>query len=132
MTKKTLLHGLSAGFLSAIACLFYSEIYNATSGADFSEVINIFPVIITCIVGCMIAAAGNLFLAKWIGNKNTHEIIFNIIFLFLTFISCIYPLSVRLPYEKFDFPQLFNGLVIPMHFFPVLFWIALSPVFKKS
>jgi len=129
--QKIFLHGLAAGLISAIACLFYSELYSSALNVNFSEVINIFTVMGTCLIGCLLAATGYLILSAKVKTQTTLEVIFNIIFVFLTFLSCIYPFSVKLPLT-IDFPELFPGLVIPMHFFPVLFWIALNPVFKHS
>ena len=128
--KKILIHGLAAGVISAIACLFYNALYNASLGTDFSEFINIFSVMGTCLLGCLIAASGYYFLTTQIKDKITVDVVFNAIFVLLTFLSCIYPFSKKLPLE-IDSPELFPGLVIPMHFFPVLFWIALSPMLKK-
>ncbi|MFK7756443.1 MAG: hypothetical protein AB8B53_05870 [Flavobacteriales bacterium] len=128
--KKTLLHGLASGVISAIACLFYSELYNAAMYTDFSEFINIFTVMGTCLLGSLIAALGYYFLTVRIKDATTVDVIFNVVFVFLTFISCIYPFSKKLPLE-IESPELFPGLVIPMHFFPVLFWIALTPILKK-
>lgn len=128
--QKIFIHGLLAGLISAIACLIYSNIYSAAMYVDFSEVINIFSVMGTCLAGCLVAAGGYYFLTRYLKDQNTLEVVFNIIFIFLTFISCIYPFSVPLPLDL-ESPELFPGLVIPMHFFPVLFWIALNPVFKK-
>ena len=128
--KKILMHGLAAGIISAIACLFYNALYNASLCTDFSEFIHIFSVMGTCLFGCLIAALGFYLLTTRIKDLNTVEVIFNVLFVFLTFLSCIYPFSKKLPFE-IDNPELFPGLVIPMHFFPVLFWIALSPIFKK-
>ena len=131
MVKKTILHGLSAGLLSAISCLVYSQIHTATTGADYSSVITLIPVMVTCLLGSLGAAAGYLLLKKLIKDLDTCDVVFNIAYVFLTFLSCIYPLSVRLSPQDFETPELFNGLVIPMHFFPVLFWITLNPVFKN-
>jgi len=131
MIKKIILHGITAGLLSAISCLVYSEVYTATTGADFSSIISILPVMAVCLIGCLIAAGGYIFLHKTFLNTDTCDVIFNISFVFLTFISCIYPLSFKLSPFEYEAPALFNGLVVPMHFFPVLFWIALNPLFKN-
>ncbi len=128
--QKIFLHGLAAGLVSAIACLFYCQLYCSAMLVDFSEVVNIFSVMGICLLTSLLASAGYYFLTRVIKDRNILEMIFNIIFVFLTFVSCIYPFTVRLPLE-IDFPELFPGLVIPMHFFPVLFWIAFNPLFNK-
>lgn len=129
--QKIFLHGLAAGLISAIVCLFYSELYSSAMDVDFSDVINIFSVMGTCLFGSLIAAAGYYFLTTKVSDRDIVDVVFNIIFLTLTFLSCIYPFSVRLPFEL-ESPELFPGLVIPMHFFPVLFWIAFNPAFKHG
>jgi hypothetical protein len=120
--QKIFLHGLLAGLVSAIVCLFYSEVYSTSLQVDFSDVINIFSVMGTCLFGSLIASAGYYFLSTKLSDGDVTDVLFNITFLTLTFLSCIYPFS----------PELFPGLVIPMHFFPVLFWIAFNPIFKHG
>ncbi|MEJ6795603.1 MAG: hypothetical protein QNK63_02730 [Flavobacteriales bacterium] len=129
--QKIFLHGLLAGLVSAIVCLFYSEVYSTSLQVDFSDVINIFSVMGTCLFGSLIASAGYYFLSTKLSDGDVTDVLFNITFLTLTFLSCIYPFSVQLPLEL-DSPELFPGLVIPMHFFPVLFWIAFNPIFKHG
>jgi len=41
------------------------------------------------------------------------------------------PIAVRLP-TNIDTPELFPGMVIPMHFFPALAWFTLKPLFIRS
>ncbi len=129
--KRIYLHGLGAGLISAIACLFYSEIYSTAMYVDFSDVINIFSVMGTCLLGSLVAASGYYFLTTKMKDRDIIDVLFNVIYVTLTFLSCIYPFSVKLPLDL-DAPELFPGLVIPMHFFPVLFWIALNPAFKHG
>ena len=127
--QKIFLHGLLAGLVSAIVCLFYSEVYSTSLQVDFSDVINIFcPVIL---FGSLIASAGYYFLSTKLLAGDVTDVLLLDVTLTLTFLSCIYPFSVQLPLEL-DSPELFPGLVIPMHFFPVLFWIAFNPIFKHG
>ena len=129
--QRIFLHGLLAGLVSAIVCLFYSEVYSTSLRVNFSDVINIFSVMGTCLFGSLIASTGYYFLSTKLSDGDVTDVLFNITFLTLTFLSCIYPFSVQLPLEL-DSPELFPGLVIPMHFFPVLFWIAFNPIFKHG
>ena len=58
MFKKMFYHGISAGILSAAACIIYNRIYFFATEADFSKVINI-PVITGInLFACLLAAAG--------------------------------------------------------------------------
>ena len=95
MFKKIFYHGISAGILSAVACIIYNRIYFFATEADFSKVINI-PVIagINLFAG-MLAAAG-YWAFKRLLKKNA-DIFFNLTFTILSFASVIYPISVSLP-----------------------------------
>ncbi len=129
--QKIFLHGLAAGLVSAIACLFYCEVYSSAMRVDFSTVINIYSVMGVCLFGSMIASAGYYLLSIKVSNVDIVDVVFNLFFITLTFFSCIYPFLAKLPLNLKS-PELFPGLVIPMHFFPVLFWVALNPVFKHG
>ncbi len=54
----------------------------------------------------------------------------NIIIGLLTFFSIIVPLSITLPLD-IDFPELYPGLAVPIHFFPALIFFGLTPFFDK-
>jgi hypothetical protein len=49
----------------------------------------------------------------------------------LSFASIIGAIGMTLPLD-IDFPELFPGLVVPMHFFPALAYFAIAPFFKKE
>ncbi|MFK8036959.1 MAG: hypothetical protein AB8B74_01615 [Crocinitomicaceae bacterium] len=55
----------------------------------------------------------------------------NILIAILTFASIIGPITMTLPLEL-DFPELFPGLAVPMHFFPAMIFFGLSPFFEKK
>jgi hypothetical protein len=129
MFKKMFYHGISAGILSAAACIIYNRIYFFATEADFSKVINI-PVITGInLFACLLAAAGYWAFKKLL--KKNAEIFFNLTFTILSFASVVYPVSVSLPLD-IKFPELFPGLTVPMHFFPALAWFTLRPLFIKE
>ena len=129
MFKKIFYHGISAGILSAVACIIYNRIYFFATEADFSKVINI-PVIIGInLFACMLAAGGYRAFKKLL--KKNADIFFNFTFTILSFASVIYPISVSLPLD-IKFPELFPGLTVPMHFFPALAWFTVRPLFIKE
>ncbi len=127
--QKTFYHGITAGALSALACIVYSNAYNGAMMTDFSKVVSIGGIIGSCIFGCVLASLGYYFFAKKV-TSNT-DVWFNIIFLILTFASFVGPFSATLPLDM-ESPELFAGLTIPMHIFPILFWLATKPLFFKS
>ena len=129
MGKKIFFYGISAGLLSALACIIYNRIYFFATETDFSKVINM-PVIISInLLACMVAAVGYWALKKLL--KKNADIFFNLTFTILSFASVIYPISVSLPLD-IKSPELFPGLTVPMHFFPALAWFTLRPFFIKE
>lgn len=129
MNKKLFIQGLSAGILSSIACIIYNRIYLFATEVDFSKVVNI-PVLISInLLACILAAAG-CFVFKKLFKKNA-ELLFNLTFSILSFISVMYPISISLPLSIKN-PELFPGLTVPMHFFPALAWFTLRPLFVNE
>jgi hypothetical protein len=81
------------------------------------------------VFGCMLMASGNAVLLrlgklKWMGW-------FNILVAVLSFASIISPISMSLPLD-INNPELFPGLVVPMHFFPALAYFTLAPFFPAN
>jgi hypothetical protein len=72
---------------------------------------------------------GYALLAKWLPRAG--EIVFNFVFVILTFASIMGPFAAKLPLT-IEAPELFPGLTVPMHFFPVLAWFTLKPLFIKK
>jgi hypothetical protein len=129
MFKKIFFQGISAGILSAVACIIYNRIYFFATEIDFSKVINI-PVLIGInLLAGMLAAAGYWVFKKLL--KKNGDIFFNLTFTILSFASVIFPISVSLPLSIKN-PELFPGLAVPMHFFPALAWFTIRPLFVKE
>lgn len=124
--KQALTHGVTAGILAAFASLAYNTAYSQALVVDFSKVINPTGIIGSSIFGGVLASVGYHVFSKWV--KNQADIWFNMIFLVLSFASLISPFAVSLPLS-IESPELFAGLTIPMHLFPVLFWVAAKPLF---
>jgi hypothetical protein len=127
--KKNLLHGATAGLLSGIACIIYNNVYSQALLVNYSKVVNATGLLITCIAGCTVASLGYYYLLRIAKNKT--ETIFNSIFLVLTFASFIGPFAATLPNDT-EAPELFIGLTIPMHLFPIIFWLATKPLFNQK
>src|SRR5215212_10280747 len=47
------------------------------------------------------------------------------------FASILAPFAMKLPFD-IETPELFPGLIVPMHFFPALAWFTLKPLFIRS
>ena len=124
--KANLLHGIIAGILSAVAAIVFLNIYQELYFVDFSLVINTTSIVGASIIGTLLMSTGYFFLEKL--KKENMKGILNLIIMLVSFISIIPPMGMSLPLE-IDFPELFPGLVIPMHFFPAMIFFGVAPFF---
>jgi ABC-type branched-subunit amino acid transport system permease subunit len=129
MLRKSLALGIISGLLAGIAGVIYSRLYYSINEADFSRVASTVRIIAGSLFGGVLAAIGYTLLDRWLRARG--EIVFNLLFTLISFITLLAPIAVRLP-RNIDTPELFPGLVIPMHFFPALAWFTLKPIFIKS
>ncbi len=127
--KKLLIQGLVAGLLSGIAGIIYLTIYQEAFGVDYQQVINMGAIIGASVIGCMLMTLGYAALLKF--NKQSLAGWLNILIAVLSFASIISPIGMSLPLDV-EFPELFPGLVVPMHFFPALAFFAITPFFQQS
>jgi hypothetical protein len=126
MFKRLLFLGITAGVLAGIASIIYQKVYTSSLGADFSKIATPAGIIASSVIGCVLASVGFWLLGRWM--KNRAELVFNLVFVVLSFATIIGPFAVKLPFSV-EAPELFPGLTIPMHFFPVLAWLTLKPAF---
>jgi H+/Cl- antiporter ClcA len=129
MFKKSLALGIVSGLLAGIAGIVYARVYYTINESDFSKVVNAVRIVSASVFGGVLAAIGYTLLDKWLKNKG--EIVFNLCFAAISFASLLAPIAVKLP-TTIETPELFPGLVIPMHFFPALAWFTLRPIFIRS
>jgi ABC-type branched-subunit amino acid transport system permease subunit len=129
MFKKALLLGIVSGLLAGVAGLIYARVYYTANEADFSKVASTIRILSSSLFGGVLAAIGYTALVKALKNKG--EIVFNLVFTILSFASLLLPIAFKLPLT-IETPELFPGMVIPMHFFPALGWYTLKPLFIKN
>jgi ABC-type branched-subunit amino acid transport system permease subunit len=129
MFNKSLALGIVSGLLAGIAGVIYAQVYHRSLGADFSKVASTIRIIAASLIGGVLAAIGYTLLNKWL--KDRGEIVFNLLFSLFSFAALLAPFAVKLPLDL-EAPELFPGLVIPMHFFPALAWFTLKPIFIRS
>jgi ABC-type branched-subunit amino acid transport system permease subunit len=129
MFKQALLLGIVSGLLAGIAGLVYAHLYFTINEADFSKVASTLRILSSSLFGGVLAAIGYTAILKWLKGKG--EIVFNLLFTILSFASLLLPIAFKLPL-KIETPELFPGMVIPMHFFPALGWYTLKPLFLKK
>jgi len=129
MFKKALILGIISGLLAGLAGLIYAHLYYSINEADFSKVASSVRIVAGSVAGGVLAAIGFTALDKWLKDKG--EIVFNLLFTIVSFASLLTPIAYRLPREL-ETPELFPGMVIPMHFFPALAWYTLRPLFIRQ
>jgi ABC-type branched-subunit amino acid transport system permease subunit len=129
MSKKVFLLGTISGLLAGIAGVIYARVYYQINEADFSKVASTAKIMAGSLFGGVLAAVGYTLLTRWLKNKG--EIVFNLLFTLISYATLLAPIAARLP-RNIDNPELFPGMVIPMHFFPALAWFTLKPMFIKS
>ena len=117
------------GVLSGIAGVVYQKVYIETVGEGFIDIASVKNIMLGCILGTFVAAIGYILLSLVLKGKT--DMVFNILFVILSFASILGPIGFKLPLEQ-ESPELFPGLAVPMHFFPALGWFALKPFFGKS
>jgi hypothetical protein len=79
-------------------------------------------------IGCILMALGYVIAARL--KRPLLIPILNVLYCILSFASIIGVLSFKLPLDV-EFPEMFPGLAVPMHFFPALSFLALVPFFWK-
>ncbi|RAJ06621.1 hypothetical protein LX64_01748 [Chitinophaga skermanii] len=129
MFVRLLSLGAISGALAGVASLVYQKVYTDSLGYDFSAIVSTPKIMMTCVAAGIVASIGFWALHKLL--KSNTEIVFNLIFTILSFASILGPFKTKLPLDV-EMPELFVGLTIPMHFFPVLGWLTLRPLFIKS
>ena len=129
MLKKLLILAVVSGVLAAVASLVYQKVYADSLGDGFTNIITLQKIFAACLGANIVAAIGYFLLSKVL--KSHTEAVFNLLFAVITIATIVYPIGFKLPLDV-EMPELFPGLAIPMHFFPVLGWMTLKPLFAKN
>ncbi len=127
--KKVFAQGIVAGILASTAGVIYFEIYQSTLLTGFDKVVNAGSIIGASVISCMLIALCHVALYKL--NKLKLRGWLNMVVLLLSFMSIIGPIGMSLPLDIQN-PELFPGLVIPMHFFPALAYFGIAPFFDSA
>ena len=129
MDKKNLMwHGILSSTLASIAGIIYFEVYQYLMFSSFDSIVNWGSITGASTLGCFMMMFGywlllKFNLVKWIGWMN-------VLITILSFASIFGAINTALPLE-IDFPELFPGLVVPMHFFPAISFFGIAPFFMK-
>jgi hypothetical protein len=129
MFKKALFLGIVSGLLAGIVSVAYARVYLSAVDDNFLSFATPTTIIVASLAGGVLAAIGYWALGKLF--KQNGEIVFNFVFVILSFAIMLPVFGARLPRE-FHEPALFPGMVIPMHFFPALAWFTLKPLFFRQ
>ena len=129
MIKKALLLAVVSGILAGVASIIFQKVYNSSLGADFTKIVKPSGLVLVCVIGNILAGLGYWVLTKLLKSKG--EIVFNFIYVLLSFASIMGAFAFKLPFDAAT-PELFPGLVVPMHFFPALAWFTLKPIFIRN
>jgi hypothetical protein len=131
MFKNHLLHGLTAGILSGVACYVFYILLKDEFMYDFSEIISSMNLFGACIFGCLLASLGYYSSLKVLPTKY-REIVFNLVFSILIFASLVSPMLHKLPLDFDEYlTVIFPTYAMTMHFFPALIWYTVKPLFVK-
>jgi hypothetical protein len=141
MIKKSLLLGVSAGILAGIATLILLNIYKEAYFIDFSIVkillgesmaiqFKAISILATCtFAGIIIGLLYALFIKIF---KSKGLIIFNLFLTIVTFATITLPMTAKLSLDlDEETMMLFPGFAITIHFFPLISWYTLKPIFFR-
>ena len=129
MLNRSLILGIVSGILAGIAGIIYAHVYYTVNEADFSRVVSSMRILAASLIGGILAGIGYTILDRLL--KKNGEIVFNFVLSILSFVSLLWPIAYKLPLNL-ETPELFPGMVIPMHFFPALAWYTLKPLFIRK
>ncbi|MCU0436585.1 MAG: hypothetical protein MUC49_01640 [Raineya sp.] len=127
--KQTFIMGIVGSLLSSLAGIIYLNIYKESLVVDFSKIVGISNIIAASTVGCLLMAVSYKLAIQWKGIKTIGWL--NIAFSIISFASIVGVLGFNLPLDT-ESPELFPGMVIPMHFFPILSILSILPFFKLN
>jgi hypothetical protein len=127
--RSIFIQTLLAGIFAALAGNIYNRIYFFATQVDYSAIVN--PISITAINMVVSLFAGLIYFILRSMFQKSGPIIFNFLYSTGSFVCVIIPIAITLPLST-PFPELFPGLAVPMVLFPVISWMTIDPLFKKS
>jgi len=129
MFKKSFFHGITAGILSSILAYLYVDVLKEEFMYDFSSIFSVTNVIGACIFGSLLASIGYTLLKRFLPKIG--EVIFSFLFAAITFASLSLPMLHKLPLEFDEYLMvIFPTYAMVLHFFPIVIWYSLKPIFK--
>lgn len=126
--RNLIFHGILSSACASIAGIVYYEIYQYLMYTSFEKVVNWGSIAGGSTIGCLLMMLSYWTLSRFNLMRLTGWI--NVLIAILSFASIIGAMNTALPLD-IDFPELFPGLVVPMHFFPALSFFGLAPFFIR-
>lgn len=127
--KHTFFLAIVAGLLAFGAAWIMTKIYATAFYVDYSSVIHTSNLLASCILGCTLMALGYKLAFRIFKQRGITWI--NLLYAILSYASIAGVLGFNLPLE-IESPELFPGMVIPMHFFPLLALLLVYPFFNPN
>lgn len=129
MFKKSFFHGITAGIISSTFAYLYVTLLKDEFMYDFSSIISVTNVVGACMFGSILASIGYTLLKRLLPRFG--EIIFSFLFAGITFASLTSPMLHKLPLDFDEYlTVIFPTYAMVLHFFPIVVWYTLKPVFK--
>lgn len=130
IVKYTLL-ALISGTLSGIGAYLYGSVYQELTVVDYSGFIPSSAIFIACFVGCILASIGHGLFVKFMPKIG--DILFGFLFAIISFVSILGVFKATLPdNDDESYFYLIYGFAIPMHFFPIVVWNTIKPIFIRK
>ncbi len=127
--KQSFTVGIISALLSSIACIIYAKIYSEAFYVNFWALVGFGNMSAASAIGTLLMAIGYKLAIQWKGIKTVGWL--NILYCVISFASIAGVLGFNLPLE-IESPEMFPGLVIPMHFFPLLSFLVILPFFDLT
>lgn len=129
MKNKIIVRDIFSGVLASIAGISYQMAYESALNCNFSKIINPISISMASIIGTILMALGYWIIRKL--NLAKHQVWYYLSIAILSIASIIGPMSSTLPID-IENPELFPGLIAPLHLFPALSFITLSTSNKNE
>lgn len=126
--QKFLIHGLLAGVLSSATGIIFVKVYEEMMFVDFNAILNPISIAAACIFSCIIMGLIGFAISK--SKRKYLQGWFNISTILVTGLSLLGPLAFSLPLD-IEFPEMFPGMAMPLHFLPALYFFGIAPFFNK-
>lgn len=129
MKNKLIIRTVVSGILASITGICYQLAYESALNCNFSKIINPISISMASMIGTILMTFGYWMLSKL--KLERYQLWYYILINILSIASIIGPMGSTLPLD-IENPELFPGLIAPLHLFPALSFITLSTSDKNE